>query len=119
MLKAEVLKSEVAGAQKKELDDSEIIKIIKKMVKQRHDSIEQFEKGGRSELAASEIEILEKYLPPKLPPEKLAEIIAAKKSELGISDKSKMGILIGAVIREAGESADGTEVKIAVEKSFE
>jgi len=92
------------------------------MVKQRRDSIEQFEKGGRSELAENEkaeIEVLEKYLPEQMSAEKIAEIVAAKKTELDISDKSKMGMLIGAVVREVGDIADGAAVKIAVEKSFE
>ncbi|MFH0834210.1 MAG: GatB/YqeY domain-containing protein [Patescibacteria group bacterium] len=122
MLKAEIMKAEVAGDTKKELTDEEILKIVKRLVKQRKDSIEQFEKGGRIELAANEkaeIVILEKYLPAQIPPEKIAEIVAAKKAELGISDKSKMGMLIGAVMKEVGDAADGAAVKIAVEKSFE
>ena len=92
------------------------------MVKQRRDSIEQFEKGGRPELAENEkleIPVLEKYLPEQLSPEKIAEIVAAKKSELGVSDKSKMGQLIGAVMKEVGDAADGAAVKIAVAASFE
>jgi len=122
MLKAEIMRAEVAGSEKVEVPDAEILKIVKKMVKQRRDSIEQFEKGGRSELAENEkaeIPILEKYLPEQMSAEKIAEIVAAKKAELEISDKSKMGMLIGAVVREVGDTADGAAVKIAVEKSFE
>ncbi len=122
MLKAEIMRAEVAGSEKIELPDADILKIVKKMVKQRRDSIEQFEKGGRPELAENEkleIPILEKYLPEQMSAEKIAEIVAAKKAELQISDKSKMGMLIGAVMREVGDSADGATVKIAVEKSFE
>ncbi|MCF7836757.1 GatB/YqeY domain-containing protein [Candidatus Gracilibacteria bacterium] len=122
MLKAEIMKAEVAGSEKKELSDDEIVKILKRMVKQRYDSIEQFEKGGRTELAArekSEIPLLEKYLPAQIAPEKIAEIVATKKAELQIFDKSKMGMLIGAVMKEVGDSADGSIVKNCVEKSFE
>ena len=122
MLKAEIMRAEVAGAKKTELSDEEILKIIKRMVKQRRDSIEQFEKGGRLELAAGEkleIPVLEKYLPEQLSAEKISEIVAAKKAELDISDRSKMGQLIGAVMKEVGDSADGAAVKIAVAKSFE
>jgi len=121
MLKAEVMKEEVAGSEKKELDDAEIVKIVKRMVKQRKDSIEQFEKGGRGELAAKEkdeITILETYLPEQMSEEKIAEIVAAKKAELGIDDKSKMGMLIGAVMKEVGDAAEGNIVKGIVEKSF-
>ncbi|MFH1546419.1 MAG: GatB/YqeY domain-containing protein [Patescibacteria group bacterium] len=122
MLKAEVMKEEVSGDSKRELEDSEIVKIVKWMVKQRRDSIEQFEKGGRIELAEkekNEIPILEKYLPAQINPEKIAEIVAVKKAELQISDKSKMGMLIGAVMKEVGDAADGGVVKNCVEKSFE
>lgn len=122
MLKAEIMKAEVAGSEKRELDDPEILKIIKRLVKQRRDSIEQFEKGGRSELAAkekSEIEVLETYLPAQMSEEEIAAVVAKKKEELGVSDKSKMGMLIGAVMKEVGSSADGAAVKNVVEKSFE
>ncbi len=122
MLKAEVMKEEVAGNEKRELEDSEILKIVKRMVKQRKDSIEQFEKGGRTELAEkekTEIPILEKYLPAQISEEKIVEIVAAKKAELQISDKSKMGMLIGAVMKEVGDSAEGNVVKGIVEQSFE
>ncbi len=121
MLKAEIMKAEVAGLKKIELEDDAILKIIKRLVKQRRDSIEQFEKGGRPELAAiekAEIEVLEKYLPAQLSEEKIAEIVAAKKAELGITDKAKMGILVGVVMKVVGDSADGSTVKIVVEKSF-
>ena len=101
--------------------DGEIVKIVKKMIKQRRDSAEQFEKGGRAEQAAaelSEIGVLEGYLPEQMSAEQIAEIVAAKKAELGVDDKSKIGQLIGAVMKEVGDSADGGVVKAAVEQSF-
>jgi uncharacterized protein YqeY len=122
MLKAEIMKEEVAGSAKRELDEAEILKIVKRLIKQRKDSIEQFEKGGRTEMAEkekSEIEILEAYLPEQMSEEKIAEIVAAKKAALGIEDKSKIGMLIGAVMKEVGDAADGGVVKGIVEKSFE
>ena len=121
MLKAEIMKEEVAGSTKRELDDSEIVKIVKKLIKQRKDSAEQFRSGDREEQAfkeESEIKFLEPYLPAQLSEEKLQEIINAKKAELGIEDKSKMGVLIGAVMKEAGDSADGGVVKSLVIESF-
>jgi len=122
MLKAEIMKAEVAGSEKKELEDSEILKIVKRMVKQRKDSIEQFEKGGREELAAKEreeIPILEVYLPAQMNEDEITQIVAKKKAELKVEDKSKMGMLIGAVMKEVGDSAEGAVVKNCVEKSFE
>ncbi len=121
MLKADIMKEEVAGKEKRELADSEVVKIVKKLIKQRHDSAEQFTKGGRAEQAAAElaeIKILEVYLPEQLSSEKIAEIVAAKKTELGIEDKAKMGQLMGAVMKEVGDTADGTDVKAEVEKAF-
>lgn len=122
MLKAEILREAVAGAQRHEVNDAEIVKIVKKMIKQRVDAAEQFTNGGRTESAEkeqAEIEILEKYLPAQISEEKLVEIITAKKAELGITDKTKMGPLIGAVLREVGDAADGGKVKELVAKSFE
>ena len=122
MLKAEIMKEEVAGSAKRELEEGEVLKLVKKLIKQRKDSVEQFEKGGRTEMAEkekAEIVILEAYLPEQMSEEKIAEIVAAKKAELGVDDKSKMGMLIGAVMKEVGDSADGGTVKQAVEKAFE
>ena len=104
------------------MEDSEILKIVKRMVKQRKDSIEQFEKGGREELAAKEreeIPILEVYLPAQMNEDEITQIVAKKKAELKVEDKSKMGMLIGAVMKEVGDSAEGAVVKNCVEKSFE
>ena len=107
-----------------EISDSDALNAVKKAVKQRKDSIDQFEKGGRQDLVdieKSELEILEKYLPETMSVEEIEKIAKTKKIELNIEDKSKIGILIGAVLKEIktiGSSADGNEVKIVVEKLF-
>ncbi|MFH1375101.1 MAG: GatB/YqeY domain-containing protein [Patescibacteria group bacterium] len=121
MFKAEIMKEEFSGSAKHELTGAEIVKILKRMIKQRKDSIEQFEKGNRAELAAKEkeeITILEKYLPEQMSEDQIAEIVKKKKAELSVDDKSKMGILMGAVMKEVGDSADGAVVKKIVEESF-
>ncbi len=115
-------------AQKKkpqdELSDEDALNVIKRAVKQRKDSIQQFEKGGRYELAETEkaeLKILEKYLPAMISEEEIVKIAEAKKSEMGVDDISKMGILIGAVlgqIKSTGGEADGALVKEAVENLF-
>jgi len=131
-LKMTTLRSVLAGftneliAQKmkpqEEVTDEIAISVIKKAVKQRKDSIEQFEKGGREDLVKiekSELEILEEYLPAMMSREEIQKIAITKKAELGIEDKTKIGILIGAVLKEikaVGASADGGEVKKIVEK---
>jgi uncharacterized protein YqeY len=104
---------------KDKLSDQEAIAVIRKLVKQRKDSIEQFEKGGRNDLAEnekSELKILEEFLPAQMSEDKIKEIVLKKKEELGISDKSKMGILMGAVMKETKGEADGALVKKTVEE---
>ena len=107
-----------------EISDSDALNVVKKAVKQRKDSINQFEKGGRQDLVdveKSELEILEKYLPETMSVEEIEKIAKTKKIELNIEDKSKIGILIGAVLKEIktiGSSADGNEVKLVVEELF-
>lgn len=103
------------------LDADSTQTVIKRLAKQRKDSIEQFETAGRDELAATEKEelaVLESYLPETMNDEQIRTIAEAKKAELGIEDKSKLGILVGAVMKEAKGQADGQDVKRVVESLF-
>jgi len=103
-----------------ELSDADIIKIIKRAAKQRKDSIEQFEKGGRQELADKEkreLTILEDYLPETVSKEEIAKVVEAKITEMDCAgDMSKMGMVMGAVMKEFGGNADGGDVKEVVQK---
>jgi hypothetical protein len=104
-----------------ELADLEVVGVIKRLAKQRKDSIEQFLKGRREDLAKQESEelvILETYLPKMMSQEDIEPIVQKKKEELGITDKSKVGQLMGAVMKELGGKADGADVKAVVEKLF-
>ena len=100
--------------------EAEIMELIKKQIKQRKDSIEGFEKGGRPEAAEAErkeIELLQVYLPPELPDEEIEKVVLAKKAELGITGKSDMGKLMGACMGELkSKGVDGGRVKAVVEK---
>ncbi len=99
--------------------DEEVIAVVKRLVKQRKDSIDQFTKGGRPELAASEqkeLAILEKYLPATMPKDQIKAVVLAKKAELGIADKSGAGKLIGAVSRDLKGKADGSDIKAVVDE---
>ncbi|MCW9054787.1 MAG: GatB/YqeY domain-containing protein [Candidatus Pacebacteria bacterium] len=101
-----------------QISDDDALAVIKRAVKQRQDSIEQFEKGGRADLAdveRAELEILEAYLPETMSKDAIEEVARAKKEELGVSDKSKMGILMGAVMAELKGKVDGKDVKDVVE----
>jgi uncharacterized protein YqeY len=104
------------------LSDEEALKVIKRKANQRKDSIEQFVKGGRPELAEKEkqeLEILESYLPAQMSDEELQRIIEAKKAELGVTEKKDVGRLMGAVMKEVGGNADGSRVKALIEGSLE
>ncbi len=102
-----------------EVSDDLAMTVIKRASKQRKDAIEQFEKGGRPELAEDEkkeLVIIEAYLPEMMSEEQVKEIVLKKKEELGITDKTGMGQLMGAVIKETGDRADGSVVKKFVDE---
>ena len=103
------------------LSDEEAVIVIKRAVKQRKESIEQFNKGGRPELAQKEqkeLEMLKVYLPEAMSALDIEKVARAKQIELKITDKSKMGLLMGAVMGELKGKADGAVVKKIVEGLF-
>ena len=103
------------------LKDEEVLAVIKRLAKQRKESILQFETNGRPELAEPEKEelvVLESYLPQLMSQDEIRPIAEAKKAELGIDDKAKMGMLMGAIIKELAGKADGADVKTVVESLF-
>lgn len=103
------------------LTDDQVLTVIKRLTKQRKESIVQYEDNNRPELAEpekAELVVLESYLPQMMSPEEIKPIAEAKKSELGIEDKSKMGMLVGAVMKELAGKADGSDVKTVVENLF-
>ena len=98
------------------LSDEETITVIKRASKQRKDAIEQFEKGGRPELAEdekAELAVIEKYLPATMSLEDIKTIAEAKIAEFG-GDKTKLGQIIGAVLKQTAGQADGSDVKKVV-----
>jgi hypothetical protein len=101
-----------------ELLDEEALAVITRAAKQRKDSIEQFRKGEREDLAEkeeTELEILETYLPKMMGREEIQKIAEAKKMELDIDDPAKKGLLMGAVMKELKGKADGADVKKVVD----
>jgi uncharacterized protein YqeY len=102
------------------LSDEEALDVIRRSVKQRKDSIEQFEKGGRSDLAESEkveLTILEAFLPPQMSPEEIQAFVASKHAELQM-DKSKSGQFMGIVMKDLKGKADSALVKQAIDSLF-
>ena len=101
-----------------QLSDEEAIVVLKRLHKQRADSAEQFDKGNRPELAEKERQertIIEAYLPAKASREVIEKAVKEKIAELGVADKAGMGKLMGAVMKSLGGSADGNDVKTAIE----
>ena len=104
-----------------ELSDEDGLTVIGRLVKQRKDSIEQFRKGNREDLAKKEEEelaILQTFMPKMMERDEVEKITRAKKEELGITDKSKQGQLMSALMKELKGKADGVMVKEVVDSLF-
>lgn len=108
-------------ADRSEVTDEEAQVLIKRAVKQRKDSIEQFSKGGRADLVSNEtaeLKILEQFLPQSMSKDEIRKIAMAKKAELGINDKAGLGKFVGVLMKELKGQADGALVKEVVESLF-
>lgn len=102
-----------------ELSDEEVLNVIRRAVKQRKDSIDQFTKGGRPELAESEqaeLSVLETYLPAMMSREDVMKVAQAKMAEMGAVDKAKAGMFVGALMKELKGKAEGDVVKSVVDE---
>jgi uncharacterized protein YqeY len=103
------------------LEENEVLAIIRKQIKQRLDSCEQFEKAGRSELAVTEkaeIEILNRYLPAALTDEEMAAIVEQAVTETGATGKADMGKVMKRAQELADGRADGKLLSAAVMKKL-
>jgi uncharacterized protein YqeY len=104
----------------RELDDNEGLQVVNTLIKQRRDSIDQFQKGGRQDLVdreTAEIVVLEGYLPPPVSEAELSEIVNAAIAETGASSARDMGRVMKVVMnRLAGRTADGRVVSEMVKK---
>jgi uncharacterized protein len=104
-----------------ELSDAEAVQVIRKQAKQRQDSIESFEKGGRAELADKEKEelaILNTYLPQGMSPDELAKVVRETIAELGATSKAQMGAVMKALQAKVGGRADGKTLSSEVARQL-
>jgi uncharacterized protein len=104
-----------------ELGDVEVVQVIRKQVKQRQDSIESFEKGGRPELVAKEKEelnILQSYLPQAMSPADVAQLVRETIAELGATSKAQMGVVMKALQAKAAGRVDGRTLNAEVQKQL-
>ena len=102
-----------------ELDDSAVLAVLDKMVKQRRDSVEQFEKGNREDLAAierAEIEVLETYLPEQLSADELAAMVDEVIAATGAESMRDMGKVMGQIKAKAAGRADMGAVSATVKE---
>ena len=104
-----------------ELDDADVIAAMEKMVKQRKDSVSQFDAAGREDLSAverAEIVVIEKYLPAKLGEAEILAAIDAAIAETGATGPADMGKLMGALKPKLAGQADMGLVSALVKKKF-
>src|SRR5207237_7761201 len=111
---------EKSGAEA-ELSDAEAAQVIRKQAKQRQDSIESFEKGGRAELAAKEkkeLSILNAYLPQAMSADELSKVVRETIAEIGATSKAQMGVVMKALQAKVGGHADGKTLSQEVQKQL-
>jgi len=105
--------------QRKTLDDQEVLDVLSREIKQRKDSLQEFEKAGRDELAKTvkaEIDILMEYLPQQLTEEEVKAIVQQTIQEVGASSKADMGKVMSALMPKVKGRADGKLVNQAVQQ---
>jgi hypothetical protein len=109
------------GGKDKPATDAEVIAVAQKQIKQRRDSIESYEKGGRADLAEKEkieLAVLESYLPKQLSQEELTAIVKATIAEVGATSKAQMGTVMKALMPKVAGKADGKLVSQAVQQNL-
>jgi len=109
------------GGAEAELDDTEAVQVIRKQVKQRQDSIESFEKGGRAELVEKEkkeLSVLNEYLPQAMSTDELGKIVRETIAEVGATTKAQMGAVMKAVQAKVAGRADGKTLSQEVQRQL-
>jgi uncharacterized protein YqeY len=122
MLKAAVKNAAIEkGGADGEMNDADVVQVIRKQAKQRQDSIESFDKGGRPELAAKENEelsILQSYLPQQISAEALSEAVRVTILDLNASSKAQMGAVMKALQQQIGDRVDGKTLSQEVQRQL-
>ncbi|MDE2071585.1 MAG: GatB/YqeY domain-containing protein [Patescibacteria group bacterium] len=103
------------------LSNDEVLTVLTRASKQRKDSIEQFEKGGRPELAEAEkaeFSVIESMLPAQMSRDEIVAATKAKAAELGVTDKTGVNKLMGMLMKDLKGRADGNAVKAVIDSLF-
>ena len=120
-IKTAIMETKTAANGKKDLEDSDIIKIIQKLVKQRKESMEIFSQAGRDELADKEQQemfVLMEYLPKMLSEEEVDEIVTKTIADLGASSMKDMGKVMGFINKTYSGQVDGSMVSRIVKSKL-
>lgn len=107
--------------QRRTLDDNEVLDILSREIKQRRDSLQEFEKAGREDLAESvkaEIAVIAEYLPQQLTEEEVKDLVLQTIQETGASSKAEMGKVMSALMPKLKGRADGKLVNQLVQQSL-
>ena len=105
-----------------ELSDDEAILVVQRLAKQRKDSIEQYRAGGRDDLAETEkeeLKYIKVYLPQMMKRDEIKKLAVAKRDKMALTDPSKKGMLMGALMKDLKGKAEGGDVKDVVDEIFE
>jgi len=118
-IKAEIIKAKTDPGAHGEIDEATEQKFLQKMMKQRRDSLEIFEKQGREDLASKEreeMEIIEKFLPKQLSEVEIKEAVAKVIAETGASSPADMGKVMGVASKQLAGLADGKAISAIVKE---
>jgi uncharacterized protein YqeY len=121
MLKSALRYAAIEKPGEYQLDDAAATQVIRKQVKQRQDSIESFEKGGRPELAAKEkgeLEMLNAYLPKGMNADELTAMVRETIAEIGATSKAQMGAVMKAMQTKVAGRADGKTLSAEVQRQL-
>lgn len=121
MTLAAVMTAEVSGTQARDLTDDEVLAVVRREVKKRHESAETYSAAGRQELADRELAeagVLDEYLPQQLDDAAVREIVAAAISESGASGPRDMGKAMGLAKQTAGADVDGKRLSTEVNRQL-
>jgi uncharacterized protein len=119
MLLAAINVAEVAGSERRQLSDEQVMQVLMKQVKQRHDSIDEFQKAGRQDLVdqeAAELKVLEAYMPPQMPREEIEAEARKAIAEVGAKGPSDKGKVMQSLMPRLSGRAEGREINDVVTK---
>jgi len=120
-IKSAILLAQTESGAKEELAESEELKLLQKLVKQRKDSAAVYKEQGRDDLAQPELDqvaIIEKYLPEALSEEEIEKVVVMTIESVGASGMKDMGKVMGIVSKELAGQADGKTISTIVKKNL-